>query len=152
MKTLGNSLLPFSILTLCGLSLLIHGVWLRLGKSRGLYFATHLYANFVYAEIPSGITLILWAIATIPQLISIQPAILGISMGVFLLGLFFNLFPPAFLKPRWLKWIEREHGDMLHILVKEANYLGLVRWGKLVKTQADLEAWVREVRQKHGLG
>ncbi len=117
MKTSGNSLLPFFILGLFGLSLLIHGVWLRSGRSRGFYFATHLYANFVYAEIPSGITLVLWALATIPQLINIQPAILGISVGIFLLGLIFNLFPPSFLKPQWFKWIEREHRDTLHILM-----------------------------------
>jgi hypothetical protein len=56
---------------------------------------------------------------------------------------------PRWLKPAWLRWLEREHGDIIGLLWQDVRK---DRWGweRRVRTQAQLEAWVAEVRRRHG--
>jgi hypothetical protein len=60
------------------------------------------------------------------------------------------IWQPWWLKPAWLRWLEKKHGDILEILWEDVRK-DRWRWEREVRTQEDLEAWVAEVRQKHGL-
>jgi hypothetical protein len=64
-----------------------------------------------------------------------------------LLGLGLAIWQPRWLTPAWLKWIEDYNYDIRSLLAKEARQEA--DWAKRIRSQADLEAWVAEVRQKH---
>jgi hypothetical protein len=55
------------------------------------------------------------------------------------------------LTPQWLLWLEEYHAGILNLLKKEAQLMGGREWEARVRTQADLETWVAEVRRKHRL-
>ncbi len=74
------------------------------------------------------------------------------AVGVFPLGIIAVLvvvFQPKWLKPKWVRWLEDNHGDILEMLIEEGRRTP--NWSKRVNTQEGLEAWVTEVRRKHGL-
>ena len=53
------------------------------------------------------------------------------------------------LKPKWLQWLYNEHGEILDALryeIRQDPY-----WNNKINTQAELEAWVEEVRERRGL-
>lgn len=136
-----------------GLLLLTIPLYRRLsGKGfKGFYMTDHIYTGRIYAAIPFGVAFLFFAAATIPTDID-TGLILGYIGGAFgILGLIFAFTQPSFLKPAWLKWLEREHGDIMPLLRKEAQKMGLNVWNERIQTQADLEKWVKEVRQKYGV-
>lgn len=77
--------------------------------------------------------------------------IVEIALGIGVMGIIFSFIQPSFLKPRWLKWLERNHSTIMSILIKDAHKMGLDVWQNKIKTQEDLETWVAEVRREHGL-
>ena len=129
--------------------LLVDGFWRLMGNGKAAYFARFARSGGVYASLPFAIG---WLLALLPRMIFPNaPSILFyFGAGIFILGIIFAGYPPSFLKPAWLKWLEREHGDIYWILENDAHEMGLRIWQKRVKTQEGLEAWVAEVRQKHG--
>jgi hypothetical protein len=137
------------VLAALGVISLLRGIWMLGGGGKSWYFSSNIYAGFSYAQIPIGICFIFLSLATVTQL----ELFTGIGIGVGILGLLFNFLQPSFLKPAWLKWLEREHGDIINLLSEDARRMGLEVWEKRVETQANLEAWVAEVRhRKYGFG
>jgi hypothetical protein len=140
------------VLIIPGVFLILFGVYLLRGGRKDFYMATHIFAGRIYAVIPWGIMLLIWAAGSLlSESPDVQSIFIGVGLGFGALGGIFYIFQPSFLKPAWLKWLEREHGDIMPILQQEANATGLGIWEAQVKTQAGLEAWVAEVRHKHGL-
>ncbi|GAB4415445.1 MAG: hypothetical protein Fur0044_10540 [Anaerolineae bacterium] len=139
------------ILVIPGVFILLRGIWLLKGGGKGAYLVTHIYAGRVYAYIPFGIMALVWAMGTVPQSPDIQSVFIFVGLGFGVLGGFFYIFQPSFLKPAWLRWLEQEHGDIMPILQQEAQAMGLKNWEKRVATQVGLEEWVEEVRRKRGL-
>ena len=64
------------------------------------------------------------------------------------IGVLFMTWPPSWIKPRWVRWLEREYGYGLHILLEEARAMGRWRWEARVRTREGLESWVQEVLEK----
>ncbi len=136
------------ILIILGVILLLRGGWMLGGGDRSWYLSRSIYSGGIaYAQIPIGMFFISLAVAAITQL----EVFANISIGLGICGFIFSFLQPSFLKPTWLKWLEQGHGDIMPILQQEANAMGLGIWEARVKTQADLETWVAEVRRKHGL-
>jgi hypothetical protein len=73
-----------------------------------------------------------------------------VIIPLWILTLVLAIWQPRWLKPKWLRWLEREHGDIIEVLWKEVREEGH-SWGRRVRTQEELEAWVAEVRRKHKL-
>jgi hypothetical protein len=144
------SISGFLILVLPGLFFVWRGIWMLKGNSKAWYFARHLYAGSVYAQIPMGIGFLSFAAGGIFQFQGLLFPFIYIGGGFFLLGIIFNFIRPSFLKPAWLKWLERKHGDIMPILDKEAYEMGLETWEKYVDNRG-LAVWVAEVRRKNGL-
>lgn len=144
-----------------GVFMIFYGIRLKKGFYKIWYMKPWVRAGSnIYTLIPVGITAFLWGIIgllvlTAPKdniTLKYLTLILGIiSIGSIIVGILLAFFFPDHMKPYWLKWLEGEHKDILPILRKEANQLGYPTWDNLVKTQADLENWVAEVRRKHGL-
>jgi hypothetical protein len=139
----------FFVFVVPGLFLLGRGIWMLKGGAKAWYFARHLYAGGVYAQIPLGITFLWFAIATMPESHDIQLLFVYVGSAFGIVGVVFNFLRPSFLKPAWLKRLERQHSDIMPILDKEANEMGLETWEKYVDNRG-LDVWVAEVRRKHG--
>ncbi|MFX0206718.1 MAG: hypothetical protein ACFFDT_12095 [Candidatus Hodarchaeota archaeon] len=147
-----DSVVAFLILITMGISSIALHLWSLSEKGRKSQFmADHIYAGRAYMGIPLGIAFVFFALATIPKDIDVGLFIVYIG-GVFgLVGLIFAFTQPSFLKPTWLKWLEREHGDIMPILRKEVHKMGGNSWDKKMQTQADLEEWVLQTREKYRL-
>jgi hypothetical protein len=145
------SFLGLLILLIPGLFFIIRGIWMLNGGGKSWYFARHLYAGGVYAQIAMGVGFLWFAIAGFPRSQVISLILIYIGGGFAILAVIFNFVRPSFLKPAWLKWLEREHRDIYHLLEQDAHDMGLKTWERRMETRENLEEWVAEVRQKHGL-
>ncbi len=132
------------------------GISCLLGHRRFDYIFPHYYSGGInYASIPLGIMGIIWAFAfglDLPENIGL--VLTYISLGFGFVGLLFNFIQPAFLTPKWYRWLTENHGDIIPLLRKEAfeeEKKHRNSWTNRVKTQAGLERWVMEVQRKHGL-
>lgn len=70
---------------------------------------------------------------------------------ILLVMLLLAIWPPRWSKPKWLQWLEKEHDDIKALLWEDARTRGKWEWQQQVRTQEGLEAWVEEVRGKHGM-
>lgn len=129
------------------------GVSGLLGYRRQEYIFPHYYSGGInYASIPLGTMGIIWAFLAVLKLpIGLSNFFLFISLGIGLLGLLLNFLQPKFMTPQWYRWLEDNHEDILHLLHRDAREMGYNKWKKQTRTQEGLEAWVAEVRQKHGI-
>lgn len=127
-------------------------IWLGLIKS--WYILATLPGKFnrsaVYALLPIGLAftmLLLSVYFPVPD-----PAELNVWLALFLvlggIGLIFIIWCPSWLKPPWVRWLEREYEYGLHILIEEARTMGRWRWEKRVSTREGLESWVQEVMER----
>ena len=105
-------------------------------------------AGNAYALIPLGIGFLFWALALSPFVSNNVGTCIFIMGGVVALAGMFVL--PKFLKPPWLRWLEREHGKIIPFLRNEIQELGYQTWDRQINTQQDLEAWINTVKRKRG--
>ncbi len=145
--------LMFVGLTALGGLFLVAGILSRTGYLRWVYaMKGHpiLTPNrFAYVLIPIGImTLFLGLLPFLPQVRGDLAFYIFFALLITIYVL--AIWLPWWLKPAWLRWLEKDHGDILHLLWEDVRK---DRWGweRRVRTQAGLEAWVAEVRRKHGL-
>ena len=130
------------------------GILARLGYLRASYtlkgHPVIAPRSLVYGLIPLGLGAGLLAIGPLlPE--EIRPNLVSYGLGpLWILTLILAIWQPWWLKPAWLRWLEKEHGDILGILWKEVRKEGHA-WERRVQTQEQLEAWVTEVRRKHGV-
>jgi hypothetical protein len=140
------------ILVIPGIFILVYSIRLLKGYgNKATYMADHIFAGRVYAGIPGGLTFLSWALAAIPESQDIGIIFIYIGLGFGLLGGIFYIFQPSFMKPTWLRWLESEHGDIMPLLCKDVREMGDSIWNERIQTQADLEGWVAEVREKYGV-
>ncbi len=107
-------------------------------------------SSMVYALLPIGLSfgmLILSEIFPVPN-----PTSSNIWFCSFLVlsgvGVLFIVWCPPWLKPPWGRWLEREYGYGLHILLEEARAMGRWQWEARVRTQKEMESWVQEVLER----
>ncbi len=60
------------------------------------------------------------------------------------------IWQPRWLKPVWLCWLEDNYGEMLDEMFEEVRQMGVKKWEKETRTQADLERWADSVAKEHG--
>lgn len=147
---------------LIGILLIGLGIWLVWGSFQ--FYFCHLqskahiyliegsrpaYQASSYGVGPLGIGVIGVGIGmTLPLSIDTIRFILTYISGPFCaVGLGLAIWQPHWLKPAWLRWIEEYNYDIRSLLGKEARQTP--GWTQRIGSQADLEAWVAEVRQKH---
>jgi hypothetical protein len=72
-------------------------------------------------------------------------------MPMYFISLILAMWQPRWLLPQWYSWLLDKHGDIIYLLEEEARGLGgKEEWERRASTQESLEAWVAEVRRKHG--
>jgi hypothetical protein len=146
---------------LVGILLLGLGIWwiwdsiqfycCRLGKAH-LYLIEGAYPGYralSYGLGPLGIGLICAGIGiALPLSPDVTLSVLAyLARPFFVVGFVLAIWQPHWLTPSWLKWIEEYNYDIRSLLGKEARQAS--GWAQRIRSQADLEAWVAEVRQKY---
>lgn len=130
------------------------GVRTRLGKNRAWYLVPNYYVLLPktghYALPIGGLMLITLGISLFMPNSEVGDKIMywG-TVPLMIMVLLVVVFQPKWIKPRWVRWLEENHGDILELLIEEGRKTP--GWSKRVSTQEGLEAWVAEVRRKHGL-
>jgi hypothetical protein len=103
----------------------------------------------IYAAFPLGLAFLVLGIGGICPIASIiHSAGLSAFFLLSLVGILFMIWPPSWIKPRWLRWLEREYGYGLDILIEEARAVGRWQWEARVRTREGLENWVQGVLEK----
>jgi hypothetical protein len=146
-----SNLVPIAFLLLIGLSSLLLGITGVLGYRRYTYIFPFYYSGGLnYASIPWGITFLLLVIVGItPQDSFLSNFCEIVSLILILLGLIWSFTQPAFLTPKWLRWLVANHEEIIPMLVRDVRERGYKNWKEKTKTQEGLEEWVAEVRHKH---
>ena len=136
--------------------LLVIGILIRLGIWRAIYavkgYPVYMPRELVLVGIPMALTVL--SIGLIPILPIAKEnrgdVITYVTAPLLIMTYILAIRQPWWLKPAWLRWLEKEHGDIIHLLWEDVRQ---DRWGweQRVRTQAGLEEWVAEVRRKHGL-
>lgn len=144
-------------LVITGIILIAIGVWTRLGKNRGWYLIPNYYVLLPkgghYATPIIGSMLIATGISLLmprPELVRMMLAYTVFPLMI--MSLLVVVFQPKWFKPRWVRWLEENHGDILDLLIHEARKTPNWReWSRRISTQEGLESWVEEVRHKYKL-
>jgi hypothetical protein len=141
-------------LIVIGLGVIMFGGLVRIGWYKRWYLMNDDSIFFDksahYALIPAGLSLISLGIMLFaPPMGQISRYALYIFFCLIGLAVTFFFWQPSWLKPGWIRWLEKKHGDALGVLIQEARETP--DWGQRVSTKTQLEHWVAEVRQKHSL-
>jgi len=108
-----------------------------------------------YFFLPTGMLgLLIGLVGFVIELVSPNVNTIGFYCGAFMLwplGFLFAYLEPGWMSPAWYRWLKKEHGDILPMLIEDAEQIGRAAWLEQTKTQQGLEQWVAEVRHKHGL-
>lgn len=151
-----DDIIAFSFLIGLGCFFVAVGILSRTGHFRWIYamkgHPIFTPSALAYVYLPVGLIALFFGL--IPFL-PIEQETKGALIFYILLPLLIVTFvlavwQPWWLKPKWLRWLENEHGDVVHLLWEDVRQ---DRWGwqRRVKTQEQMEAWVAEVRRRHNL-
>jgi hypothetical protein len=136
-----------------GFLTMIGGILARLGIYKSLYAMRGNSAfapdTLAYIVIPASLIFFMFAFALLLPTVEMRSKFIMYAIfpyQAFLIVL--AVWQPEWLKPKWLRWLEREHRDIIQLLWKDIQE-DRWYWESRVRTQAELEAWVAEVRQRH---
>lgn len=140
-------------LTGFGLCVIAIGIGIRAGKKKGWWLMWDTPITPIAAAhvmIPGGITFLLLSLAVLLPELEDRRRLFNFVMLFLILTIILAFWRPRWLVPRWLLWLEDNHGEIYDQLREEAQKLGAREWEKRVSTQEGLEAWAMEVRRKYG--
>ncbi len=138
------------------IAFLAFGTLIRLGYLRAAYavkgFPVLVPRELVFSMIPLGLMFGIFAfLPLIPSTDELRMRIvIYLVPPLWIIAGILAIWQPWWLKPKWLRWLEKEHGDIIETLWEEVRKEGHA-WERRVRTQEQLEEWVAEVRRKHGL-
>jgi hypothetical protein len=110
-----------------------------------------LSARMIYAAFPFGLSFLLLTI--FPFLPSYDPrhpslAFFAVLLGGPVFGFWFMYRPPKWIVPKWLRWLEREYGYCVDILLEDAQRMGRWDWEWQVRSQAGMQTWIDSVMER----
>jgi len=146
---------PVLILGGVGLFLFLGGIMARLGLYKSLYAMKGNTAfappALTYTVIPASIIFLMYTISFfLPTVNSRSNFAIFVIFPYQLIVILLTIWRPWWLKPKWLRWLEEEHGNIINLLWEDVRK-DRWEWERTVRTQEDLEEWVSTVRRKHGL-
>jgi MFS family permease len=146
--------IPYSLcFGIAGVVAIGMGLWLILGINRVWWQWRILpfQEGYFWAAIPLGTGAILLAIAALFPLASTgQRFFFWGSMTLILVAIVFAFGPPNFLKPKWLRDLEKRHPNRAKYLRDQARQMETDKWLKIVHDPILLEQWAdEEVRKMH---
>jgi hypothetical protein len=142
-----------AFLTVLGLAFVYGGLLFHLGRWRSWYLTPDTIFGArpaLYGFVPMGLAFLSLVVTLLlPTLEARRTAGAYIIAPLGVLAVILLFWHPKWLKPKWVSWLEENNQDILDLIVEEGRKTQ--DWGKVVATQAGLEAWVAEIRRKHDL-
>jgi hypothetical protein len=129
------------------------GIGIRAGKRKRWWLMWDTPITPIAAAhimIPVGVSLLLWSLAILFPSLDERVRLFDFGILLFIVTVILAFWRPRWLVPKWLLWLEDNHGEIYDQLREEAQKLGAREWEKRVRTQAGLEVWAMEVRRKYG--
>ena len=152
--------MPFELIFIITISM-IYGIyalrlgWLyRTGKEKKYYFyADNKSPEHATLGIPIGVFFLslfvgMLGLALNGIFVKIGMTILGFGFGLFIISFIFLFFRSSFIFPEWVRWLEKNHADVLPLLHREFQNSDLKVWSEKVQTQEGFEDWITNVRSK----
>ena len=132
------------LLMVSGLGLCWFGYSRWKGKMHWSYFDHGFFQEVNYLAIPIGIATLILGIAVLPIVpAQFQLILIFLTGFVMILGFIFSW---RLFKPKWVKWIEKNHKEIIpHLMVEVRDH------GWHVETQGELEEWIMELYKKYRL-
>ena len=132
---------------LFGVLMIIMGLYNLFGSINSLYIAGYAHLTLaLYTFIPSGLFFVSMFLGSyFPAPTSLY--ILNSGGAIAIIGTYIMSRP--LMQPKWVKWLKREHGDILDVIqieIRKEPY-----WNRMINTQEELEAWVEEIRATKNL-
>jgi hypothetical protein len=130
-----------------GVIFIILGIAARVGYWKNWYWQVR---GSTYGYIPYGVIFILASYNdALKNVFSPNEWIIYIFYGVFLgIGLWFSIRPPQFMKPTWVRWIEKYPANIIEAMRSEAK--NDTAWGKNTKDETTVDAWAKSVKVNKG--
>jgi hypothetical protein len=141
-------------LIVVGTTFLVFGVLVKLGRYKRWYLYEGDPAlspkEFAYVCAPFGLAIIVMGTALVLPTHEVkQMVFLCLDLPLIIVASLLLFWLPEWIKPAWVRWLEKNHGDILLLLLRQARRTP--DWEQRVATQEGLEAWVAEVRHKYTL-
>lgn len=142
---------------LAGFALVYFGILMRVGAFKRWYLGPRIFPPqaITYGAIPFGVAAIeLCVVIVLTPHPNPNPDAIGwvvaLTAGLTsLFGFVLAIWRPRWIKPYWVRWLEDNYGDRIHILIAAARR-DPKAWEKRVATQQGLEEWAREVAGEPG--
>jgi hypothetical protein len=130
---------------LLGAIFVLAGIYIRMGNIKQLYWKTR---RSMYGYIPLGLVFIL--VGYYPNF-AVQARYLYYGYIVVLavmvvFTLYVSTKPPEFMKPTWVKWIEKHPKNVQKAMRRDAEVDD--EWKQRVNSEADVDAWAKELARK----
>ncbi len=142
-------------LFISGIGFLMMGIYIRLGGFKAFFLATGIPILMPRALqnifISLGVIQLLFLLIGIfvPDIEMRQKLLIWVICPSFILSLLLAVWPPRWLRPQWLNYLEDEYGTVMWKLLDEARK-DVPNWSRRVRTQAGLEEWAEETRKMLG--
>lgn len=100
----------------------------------------------IYGYIPFGCLFILYSYdEAFRKIFAPYPWVTWILYGVFFaLGFWFTVSPPSFIKPPWVRWIEKYPENIIEAMRNEAKENP--EWESHIKTEAMVDVWAKSFK------
>jgi hypothetical protein len=119
------------------------GIAARFGLWKKWYWQSR---GSAYGYIPIGCMFILYSYYEQLKVILgsnnwLFPVFFGLLMA---LGIWWSLRPPSFIKPSWIRWIEKHPVNLVEAMKRAANENG--DWERHVTSEDAVDAWARTIK------
>jgi len=133
------------VIPLMGAVFVFIGLYIRLGNMKRVYWKS---PRSMTSYIPLGLVFI--ASAYFDEM-ALQPkpiyygyiALFGVLV---LFTLWFSTSAPNFIKPKWIRWVEKQPQNIQKAMAAEAE--GNTEWLANVTSEAAVEAWGKQITRK----
>ncbi|MBC7264434.1 MAG: hypothetical protein H5T64_08780 [Chloroflexi bacterium] len=138
-----DTLVSDAMISLLGCAFLGLGILARLGVYKNWYWRPQ--SQLVYTFMPVGILLIGYGNRQVLLRVLGWPLCMVWTGFLIYVAFTFGKYPPVWIKPGWVQWLEAEYGEYLTDLRKDAQYS--LRWLYAIKSRQGMEKWIRDIRE-----
>ncbi len=131
-----------------GIIFIVLGVAARIGYWKNWYWQVR---GSTYGYIPYGCIFFLSSYNDeLKKIFFPNEWVVYIFYGIFLvIGLWCSIRPPQFMKPTWVRWIEKHPANIVEAIRNDAR--NDTSWEKHIKSEETVDAWAKSVKASKAL-
>jgi uncharacterized membrane protein len=134
---------PTLLIMAFGVIFISLGIAARLGLWKKWYWQSH---GSAYGYIPIGCLFIFYSYYDTLKIILganswLFPVLFGLLAA---LGIWWSVRPPSFIKPKWVRWIEKHPSNLVEAMKRAANQS--TDWECYITNEEAVDAWARTIK------